>query len=88
MALTFNSLRISQPDAEGIIRGRVSLENGWSVSIVSGPQGSGVAGLVTAGLRPTWEVGVFKPSGGLIEDVLDYQTEWQVESILRLVAML
>jgi hypothetical protein len=84
MITTFDLIPVSFPDAQGIMRGRILLSNAWELSIVSGPKGSGVAGVD----GQTWEVAVFNPNGGMLEDILAHQDRDQVSSILRLVAML
>ena len=71
-------------DNQGLRRGRTTMANGWEVSVVSGPKGFGVAGVD----GETWEVAVFNPNGGMLDDILAHQTAAQVESIMRLVAML
>jgi hypothetical protein len=62
--------------------------NGWQVSIVAGPPVGG--GLRLAGTigEDTFEVAVINPRGGMLEDILPWQTPVQITTILRLVEML
>ena len=86
--MAFNDLQITGPDSLGMSRGRCSLPNGWQVSCVTGPRGVGVSGQLIKGQPTTWEVAIIRPNGAMLEDVLTYQSESQVETILRTVAML
>ena len=59
--------------------------NGWQVSIVAGPVGSGLNGNIG---EDTFEVAVINPRRGMLEDILPWQTPVQITTILRLVEML
>jgi len=53
--------------------------------VVSGPKDSGLYGDIN---QDTFEVGVYRPNGIMLEDVLTYQTPVQITSLMHLVEML
>jgi hypothetical protein len=80
-ALTFENHTV----VKGGTRANHTFENGWGISVVSGPAGSGLYGQVDC---DTFEVAIFRPNGNLLEDVLYYQTPVQITSICHLLEML
>jgi len=62
-----------------------TFDNGWQISVVTAPEGSGIYGHRDS---DTFEVAVFTPNGNMLEDVLYYQTPVQITSICHLIEML
>jgi hypothetical protein len=83
--MNFSSLTFDDHTLPGATQAIHTFENGWQVSVVSGPAGCGLFGIID---QDTFEVGVFTPNGNLLEDVLTYQTPVQITTILNLVKML
>ena len=83
--MNFSSLTFDNHTLPGATQAVQEFDNGWKVSVVAGPKGCGLYGILE---QDTFEVGVFTPNGNLLEDVLTYQTPVQVTSILNLVEML
>ena len=83
--MNFSSLTFDNHTLPGATQAVHTFENGWQVSVVSGPAGCGLFGIID---QDTFEVGVFTPNGNLLEDVLTYQTPVQITTILNLVEML
>ena len=67
----------------GARRGRIKLPNGWEVSAITAPMGSGIHGHIES---RTFEVAFFNPSGVMYDDVLRHRTEEQMAEILLRVA--
>ena len=83
--MNFSDLVFTDHTLPGATKARQVFENGWQVSVVAGPEGCGLYGVLG---EDTFEVGIFTPNGNLLDDVLSYQTPVQITSILRLVEML
>jgi hypothetical protein len=83
--MNFSSLTFEDHAIKGATKARYTFPNDWAVSVVSGPQDSGLYGVIS---EDTFEVMVIRPGGIMMEDVLSYQTPVQVTSILHLVEML
>jgi hypothetical protein len=81
----FSSLTFEDHAIKGATKARHTFPNGWAVSVVSGPQDSGLYGVIS---EDTFEVMVIRPGGIMMEDPLSYQTPVQVTSILHLVEMI
>jgi hypothetical protein len=60
-------------------------ENGWSISVVAGPVGSGIHGIIG---EDTFEVAIIRSNGNMLEDAMGWQTPVQISTIMRLVSML
>lgn len=63
----------------GARQGRVTLPNGWRISVVSGPAGSGLHGVLADG---TAEVAIYNPLGRMVGDPLPYQNREQIRGLL------
>jgi hypothetical protein len=62
-----------------------SFENGWTISVVSGPEGSGVYGVIG---EDTFEVAIARPNGNMLDDVMGWQTPVQITTIMRVICMM
>ena len=83
--MNFSALTFSDHTIPGATKARHTFPNDWAVSVVAGPEDSGLYGDIKG---DTFEVMVIRPGGIMLEDVLSYQTPVQVTSILHLVEML
>jgi hypothetical protein len=83
--MNFSSLTFEDHVIKGGTKARHTFPNGWAVSVVAGPEDSGLYGDIKG---CTFEVMVIRPGGIMMDDVLPYQTPVQVTSILHLVEML
>ena len=83
--MNFSSLTFSDHTIPGATKACHTFPNGWAVSVVSGPQDSGLYGVIS---EDTFEVMVIRPGGIMLEDVLPYQTPVQITSLLHLIEML
>ena len=83
--MNFSSLTFQDHAIKGATKALYTFPNGWAVSVVAGPEGSGLYGIIG---DDTFEVAVYRPNGKMLEDVLPYQTPVQVTSILHLVEMI
>jgi hypothetical protein len=81
----FSSLSFRDHKIQGATIAQQTFDNQWTVSVVAGPQDSGLYGVLG---EDTFEVAVIRPNGNIVDDVLTYQTPVQVSTILRLVSML
>lgn len=83
--MNFSALTFDHHTLPFAIHADHTFDNGWRISVVSGPEGSGIHGQIGC---DTFEVGIFRPNGNMLEDVLVYQTPVQITSICHLVEML
>ena len=83
--MNFSSLTFKDHVIKGATQALHTFPNGWTVSVVAGPEGSGLYGIIG---DDTFEVMAIRPSGRMRNDVLSYQTPVQVTSILHLVGMI
>ena len=70
---------------KGATRALHVFENGWSVSVVAGPAGCGLYGVIG---EDTFEVAIINPKGSILDDVIAWQTPVQVSTIMRVVSMM
>ena len=83
--MNFSSLTFEDHAIAGATKARYTFPNDWAVSVVAGPEDSGLYGIIG---EDTFEVAVYRPNGKMLEDVLPWQTPVQITSILRLIEML
>lgn len=76
---------VDHPALAGATQTVQAFPNGWQISIIAGPVGSGLNGNIG---EDTFEVAVIDPRRGMLEDILPWQTPVQITTILRLVEML
>jgi len=83
--MNFSSLNFTDHSIKGATKAWHTFENGWVISVVAGPTGSGLYGDIQ---HDTFEVAVFRPNGNMLEDVIRWQTPVQITTMMRLIAML
>lgn len=83
--MNFSDLTFGDHPLYGCTSAKYTFENSWIISVVSGPEDSGLYGDINS---DTFEVGVYRPNGIILEDVLSYQTPVQITSLMHLVEML
>ena len=81
----FSNLRFNDHSLKGATIAQHTFDNGWGVSVVAGPEGSGLYGIIG---QDTFEVAIIRPSGNMLDDVMPWQTPIQVSSLMRLVSLL
>jgi hypothetical protein len=73
----------------GVIKGGTiaqhTFPNEWKVSVVAGPKGSGLYGVIG---EDTFEVAIIRPNNNMLEDVISWQTPVQVSSIMQVISMM
>ena len=82
---TFSSLTFENHAIKGATKARHTFENGWTISVVAGPEDSGLYG---DNQHDTFEVAVIRPNGNMLDDVIPYQTPVQITSLMHLIEML
>lgn len=83
--MNFSTLNFDNHTLPGATRALHFFENGWSISVVAGPEGSGLYGVLG---EDTFEVSIFRPNGNMLDDVLGWQTPTQISTIMRVVCMM
>jgi hypothetical protein len=83
--MNFSDLIFSDHPLQDATMAKYTFENSWRISVVSGPKDSGLYGVIG---EDTFEVGVYRPNGNMLEDVLPYQTPVQISTMMRLIDML
>ena len=81
----FSTLTFRDHTIKGATIAQHTFNNGWGVSVVAGPEDSGLYGIIG---DDTFEVAIIRPSGNMLDDVMPWQTPVQVSSLMRLVSML
>lgn len=81
----FSALTFRDHTIKGATIAQHTFSNGWGVSVVAGPEDSGLYGIIG---DDTFEVAIIRPSGNMLDDVMPWQTPVQVSSLMRLVSML
>jgi hypothetical protein len=77
-----------QPHLNGIpgaIGARHNFENGWEISVVSGPAGCGLYGNIN---KNTYEVAIIRPNGNMTEDVNGWNTKQEVSAMMWVLSQL
>jgi hypothetical protein len=69
----------------GATQGKYKFYNGYEISVVAGPAGCGLYGNIKEG---TYEVGVIRPNGNMLEDVRGWCSEDEVASMMWLLSQL
>lgn len=84
--MNFSSLNFSDHGTiKGATRALHFFENGWSISVVAGPEGSGLYGVIG---EDTFEVAIINPKGSILDDVISWQTPVQISTIMRVICMM
>lgn len=81
----FEQLTFQAHSIPGAIHGTYKFSNGWSISVVSGPPGSGLYGNVT---DSTYEVAIIRPNGNMTEDVIGWNTKEEVSAMMKVLSHL
>jgi hypothetical protein len=83
--MNFSDLTFDNHTLPGATQAVHTFENGWKVSVVSGPEDSGLYGNIE---QDTFEVAIFRPDGNMLEDVIGWRTPVQVSTIMRVISMM
>jgi len=83
--MTFSQLTFTDHILPGSCQARHTFGNGWTISVVAGPEDSGLYGRIG---QDTFEVAVIRPNGNILEDVIVWQTPVQITSLMHLTEML
>jgi len=83
--MNFSALTFENHTLPGATQAVHTFENGWKVSVVSGPEGCGLYGDIQ---HDTFEVGIIRPNGNMLEDVIPWQTPVQITTMMHLIEML
>ena len=83
--MTFSALTFSDHVIPGGTKARYTFANEWTISVVAGPEDSGLYGVIS---EDTFEVAVIRPNGNMLDDVIPYQTPVQITSLMHLIEML
>ena len=83
--MNFSALTFDNHTLPGATQSVHTFENGWTISVVSGPKDSGLYGIIG---EDTFEVAVYRSNGNMLDDVIPYQTPVQITSLMHLIEML
>jgi hypothetical protein len=83
--MNFSFLTFQDHVIKGATIAQHTFDNGWTISVVSGPKDSGLYGDIE---HDTFEVAVIRPNGNMLEDVICWQTPVQITTMMRLIEML
>lgn len=83
--MNFSDLTFVNHVIEGATVAMYTFPNNWAISVVAGPEGCGLYGDINA---DTFEVGIIRPNGNMLEDVIPYQTPVQITTMMHLIEML
>jgi hypothetical protein len=83
--MNFSDLSFANHVIKGATIAQHTFDNDWKVSVVSGPEDSGLYGNIE---QDTFEVAIICPDGNMLEDVIGWQTPVQVSTIMRVISMM
>jgi hypothetical protein len=83
--MNFSALTFDNHTLPGATQSVHTFENDWTISVVAGPEDSGLYGVIS---EDTFEVAVIRPNGNMLDDVIPYQTPVQITSLMHLIEML
>lgn len=75
----FKTLNFQPHHISNAVIAKHTFENGWGISVVSGPAGSGLYGNIA---EYTYEVAIVRPNGNLTEDVSGWNSEQEVSAMM------
>jgi hypothetical protein len=75
---SFSSLNFTDTSMGGRVA-RHTFENGWTISVAAGP------GDID---QRSFEVGIIRPDGNMLEDVIIWQTPEEITTIMGVIKML
>lgn len=76
--MNFDQITFKDHNIPGAIHGKVMFKNGWEISVVSGPKGSGLYGNVD---DETYEVAILKNSE-IVGEVSGWNTKQEVSAMM------
>ena len=79
---SFSSLNFTDTSMGGRVARHTFEENGWTISVAAGP---GSCGDIE---HNTFEVGIIRPDGNMLEDVIIWQTPEEITTIMGVIKML
>jgi hypothetical protein len=84
--MNFSALNFQDHNVvKGATQAQHTFENGWIISVVSGPENCGLYGDIQ---HDTFEVAFIRPNGNMLEDVLPWQTPVQITTMMHLIEMM
>jgi surface protein len=81
----FDQLQFEPHGIQNCVKAYYKFSNGWSISVVSGPDGCGLYGRIA---DCTYEVAIFRPNGNMTEDVSGWNTQSQVSAMMWVLSQL
>lgn len=81
----FDLLQFQPHELPNCVQGKYKFENDWEISVVSGPAGCGLYGVLD---EETYEVAIFRPNGHMTEDVSGWNTKQQVSAMMWVLSQL
>ena len=81
----FDLLQFQPHSIPNAVQATYKFENGWEISVVSGPAGCGLYGVLDKG---TYEVAIFRPNGNMTEDVNGWNTKQKVSAMMWVLSQL
>lgn len=81
----FDLLNFQPHQISNAIAANHTFDNGWSVSVVSGPAGCGLYGVID---EETYEVAIIRPNGNMTEDVIGWNTKEEVSAMMKVLVQL
>lgn len=77
----FSLLQFGPHNIPNAVHATYTFDNGWSVSVVSGPAGSGLYGRMD---KDTYEVAIINPQDEIVDNVIGWQTPDEVSWLMQL----
>lgn len=81
----FDQLTFQPHNLPNCVHAQYKFENGWEISVVSGPAGCGLYGNL---IKETYEVAIFRPNGNMTEDVNGWNTKQEVSAMMWVLSQL
>jgi hypothetical protein len=83
--MNFSFLTFGDHVIKGATIAQHTFKNGWTISVVAGPAGSGLKGDIQ---YDTFEVAVIRPNRNMLGDVICWQTPVQITTLMYLISMI
>ncbi len=81
----FQQLKFESHHIPDAIQAKHTFDNGWMISVVSGPAGCGLYGNVD---EDTYEVAIFRPNGTMTDDVSGWNDPKEVSAMMWVLSQL
>jgi hypothetical protein len=81
----FDQLNFQAHHLPGAVHGKYKFSNGWEISVVSGPAGCGLYGVIT---DSTYEVAIIRPNNNMTDDVSGWNTKQEVSAMMWVLSQL